>query len=610
MLIKFKFISSSTYLKDRIKSIAKLSDIDIKINHTKEFIIVQADENDKNFINFTKNLDYYLYNSLFLEGIESEKGEIENENERVRLPLSIGVCNRCSKEMLDEDSKRYYYPFTSCNSCSNQYAFFDKYPFKRENSFLAIFQPCPSCGEELKKDPFREDYPLISCLDCNIPIRVVNKKGTKEFWANEKEDFKKAFELTASAIKKGERVAIKTLNGFKTFYKEPRENSKILITNLDKAKHDFLLLKQEINALFSVERPIIYATTTNEELKKRVSSIVELKAFDDGFTLLLAKELTDLGYVFYEEGEKEYELKMDFLLEINVLKDIKLFMNKGYKLLSNGERVLIPKPLNSNKVAIYKDYVLNEGVLDKIERFEKISAQEVYVFKDEEIEHPNIKKADVAKSAFLSVLRENDIDEKSVGVYFGDEKIFLYYNKKEIKRIFDFGEEPKNLIERIRNFREGSDKLVDNYIKRFGSLDDLEKISGFFERAAFLIGIDGGFKELNILSMNFGGKGGLSVDCRIIDDRFSYEAFYASIMSYRLGETDKILLCYSIFESLGDFLSNTLNELGKKLKAKEFAICGKYITNSALFSRFARNIPKTRTNREFSVDEFNLFYGI
>ncbi len=610
MLIKFKFPSHSNYLEKRVKSIAKLSNIKIKTAKKRGFLIAEADEKDENFEIFTKNLDLYLYNSIFLEGVDFEEGVLEEESGFVDVPLSIGVCNRCAQEMLDIISKRYYYPFTACNSCSNQYAFFDKYPFKRENSYLSVFQPCPSCKEELKKDPFRENFSLISCLDCNIPIRVVNKKGTKEFWANEKDDYKKAFEFIASAIKKGERVAVKTLNGFKTFYKEPEQKSKVLITNLDKAKHEFLLLKQEINALFSIERPVIYATTTNEEIRKRVSPVVELKAFDDGFTLLLAKELTELGYVFYEENKEEYDLKMDFLLETNLLKDMKLFMNKKYKLITSGDRVIIPKPLNIDKVAIYRDYALNEGILDKVDRFEEISAKEVYVFKDEEIEHPNIIKSDIASSAFLSILRENGIDEKSVGVYFGDEKIFLYYDKKEVKKVFDFGAEPEKIVEHIKVLREGSDRLVVNYINRFGSLDDLEKISGFFERTAFLVGIDGGFEELSRLAMSFGGKGGLSVDCRIIDNRFSYEAFYASIMSYRLGNTDNVLLSYSIFESLGDFLSNTLNELGKKLKSEEFAICGKYITNSALFSRFTRNIPKVKTNREFSVDELNIFYGI
>jgi len=609
MLLKFKFFSHSNYLAKRVNSIAKFSNIKIKIAIKERFLIVEVDENSKNFENFTKNLDKFLYNSIFLEGFEFEKENLEDESNIKDLPLSIGVCNRCVNEMVDSDSRRYFYPFTGCSSCSNHYAFFDKYPFERKNSYLAVFNPCTSCQEELKNNPFREDYHLISCVDCNIPIRVVNKNEKKEFWVNKKDEYKRAFEMIASAIRKGEVVAIKTLFGFKSFFKAPTKNSRVLITNIEKTKRDFLLLKQEINSLFSIERPIIYATTTNEDLK-RINPVMELKAFDDGFTLLLTKELFDLGYIFYEDGYKEYDLKMEFLLNVNSLKDIKLFINKRYKLLSEGERVLIPKYLPIKKVAIYKDYVLNEEVLDKVDRFETISADRVYIFEDENIEHSNIKKVDRPGSAFLSVLNEHNITKRSVGVYFGEEKQFLYFDGSMIKKVFDFKKEPKKIVENIKLLRDGSDRLVKNYTKKFGSLEKFETLDSFFKRVAYLIGIDGGFDELNRIALGFGGKGGVSIDCLIIDNRFSYESFYASIMSYKLADVDPVLLSYSIFESLGDFLSNTLNDISKKLKTDEFVIVGKYITNSALFSRFTRNIPKVLTNKEFSVDDLNLFYSL
>jgi len=34
-----------------------------------------------------------------------------------------------------------------------------------------------NCESELKSNPFRENYPLISCLNCAIPVKMSDKKG-------------------------------------------------------------------------------------------------------------------------------------------------------------------------------------------------------------------------------------------------------------------------------------------------------------------------------------------------------------------------------------------------------------------------------------------------
>ena len=40
--------------------------------------------------------------------------------EEINLPINIAPCPSCQKEMFDVSSRRFYYPFTSCNNCGSQ----------------------------------------------------------------------------------------------------------------------------------------------------------------------------------------------------------------------------------------------------------------------------------------------------------------------------------------------------------------------------------------------------------------------------------------------------------------------------------------------------------
>ena len=54
----------------------------------------------------------------------------------IDIPLTpdFAICENCSKEILDPENSRYYYPFTTCTSCGPRYAITKKFPFERENT--------------------------------------------------------------------------------------------------------------------------------------------------------------------------------------------------------------------------------------------------------------------------------------------------------------------------------------------------------------------------------------------------------------------------------------------------------------------------------------------
>jgi len=580
MILKLIFQSQNPYLAKQAKAILQSKNIEAKVwqegdiyietNHLQEAALA---------------LEKELYNSLFLKGAKVVEKAIKKE---IRdIPSSIGVCQNCVNEMLNPSSRRYYYPFTSCLCCSNQAAFLLKYPFERKNTLFAPFKICKKCQEELKSNPFRKNYPLISCSECNIPLLIHDKK--KEFWANDKEEYKKIFEIAANALREGKSVALKTANGFKTFSLQPFKGAKLLIANASKAFEKLLLLPQEKKALFSIERPLMAITIADEKLREKIGAVGEIKAFDDGFTLLLCSELKEEAFIFYKEGKKS-DLVMEYLLDPLQYEEMRFMINRNIYLLQ-GERAILPKPLKNAKCKVLEDLICYENLIDKKKHFEKVACEDV-------------EKEDCA--TLKSVLLEHKIaNEKALGFYFGENIAFYYFNGG-CKEIFSFGEIPNEFESKISSYKEGYDKLIKRFFEKFKA--DIQK-GDLWQRVANILGVEGGYEELRLLAMQFGKKGGVSVDCKIEKNRFAYEAFFASLMSYRLAGADNMLLSYSIFESLGEFAGTQLRSMGAEAKTNNFLLAGEYITNTPFLSRFLRHIPIPKCNIQYPVNRINALYG-
>ncbi len=616
MIISLEFNSSQSYIKDYIFMIADFCGIKINSVLQDGKIKVSVDENDKNFENFLKKLEELLPLSLFMGKLDVEKGSFKENENSFKLPRNLGLCKRCIEEMFDPSSRRYYYPFTFCNGCGFTYAFVTSYPYKRENSLFFPFAICEKCKEELKNNPFRKDFPLISCSECNVPIRIENRKKTKILWANDTKEYKDVFSLSALAVSKGERVLIKTFGGYKIFRKEPFEKADIFITDANRAKNHFLLLKDELKALFSMEKPKIKATLSDENLQKEIGSVQTLKAPDCGMSVLFAKECQNLGidYLFYKEcdADEEYDLIVDFDLPINRQEEIEYFINKKYRFFSKGDRALYPKffPIKKSE-AVEKPYAalrMGEGVvIDKIEMFDISKNKKFKIYGKE---HKDL-------FSILSVLAEHKkMKEKSVGIYFANKSSIILYDGEKVKRLFEFGYY-ENILEEIRILREGSNRLVDNFKRKFSYLyDKIADIKGKnydpFYMVAILLEIEGGFEGVSKESLNFAGKGGVAVDCRVSKNGgFDFAAFFASIMSYKLAGAEKSLIAYSVFESLGDFLGSLLNDLRKEVNVKDIVIAGEYFANAPFFSRFQRHMltNEVLTNKEFAIDKNNIIFG-
>lgn len=634
-VFEMSFQSDKSYIADLMRMLAELREADIEIVQSKDKIVLIADSKEPKLEAYLQELETFLPASIYLKksrhDISEEKPNIEAivPND---LPLDISLCPSCQKEMFDVSSRRYYYPFTSCNACGGKHAFLEHYPYARENSSMKFLVPCDACKEEMQKNPLRKNFPLISCVECGIALRMVDKKS--ERYANDKGSYRTLFEVAARAIGKGKSVVMKTLHGYRKFYLphagvKTDPNAILFIANVNALNTHLMMVVQEFNALLSIERPLLRIATKSDEIKALFGSSVWTKYADDGMSMLLAKELINNGldYIVYEacDEETEADFLVDFDLPITPQKDFKLFINQDTFLLIEGERSIFPQLVRDGKegrVTIAAGLACvdtDEGkIIDRPEHFSKIPAKEVYVAEGERVAIENQHTFEVAKAATLSVLAEhNKLKDPAIGVHFDSRLHFLYYNQKEVidvvpPRAF----EADNLFARISELREGSDRLVENFRQKFPALyERLDNLTGevdLFKVTAILLELENeSFDGISSMALSFLGKGGMQIDTKVHDNRFNDYAFLASIMSYKLSGVEQPILCYSIYESFGDYIADIVTQLMDKTKAKTLTLSGATFANQSLWGRIQRNLAIKRPilNKNYPIGKEDSVYG-
>ncbi len=634
-IFEIEFKSQKSYIKNLIQSYIEQIGIEAEVIQSSKKIYITIDKDNSQIESFLLGLEAVLPASIFMG--QSKHYFIDDKPnvtdiEDYNLPLNISMCPNCQKEMFDISSNRYYYPFTSCNSCGGQLPFVQKYPFNRKNSSFKFLNPCPSCQEELKNNPFRKDYQLISCLECGVNLKM--NDGKSERYANDKGSYRKLFEVASKAISKDKTILVKTLNGYRKFFApkvgDNLDKAILLFCDSSSLNSKLMLIPQEFNTLLSIERPILRISTKSDDLKELFGSSAYVKYPDDGITILLAKELLTLGikYVCYEEVEADEnaDFLIDFDLPIEPQKDTKLFINQDKTLFVSGERIVYPVVADNPKKVLtianglVASIVDDTTIIDAMERFESVDVREVRVLENEPIEtgHRRERRFKLREASMLSVLKEHNlIGQKAVGVHFDSNLYFLYYNGAKVVDVIkpiEFNN--SNLWEEIAKLRDGSDRLVKNYKNKFPkTYDELENLNGeidIFIIASKIIGLSSvGIDAISKEALNFYGKGGIAIDTRIKDERFDNYAFLASIISYKLADVEPAMLCYSIYESFGDYIGEIIPQMSKSLETRNIILSGASFANQALYARVEKNIGiyKPLTNINLPIGKENAVFG-
>jgi hypothetical protein len=612
-IFQLEFNSSKTYISDLIRAYSKQIGIELDVFQDSKIISISAKQDDEKLEAFLNGLEEVLPASLFLgksqHFFREDKLVLPTINS-TKLPTNIAPCPTCQKEMFDVSSRRYYYPFTSCNHCGSQHSFLDHYPYSRANSSMKFLVPCEACDEERKSNALRIDYSLISCIECGIGLRMLDRET--EHMALDKGAYRKLFEVSGRAIASGKMVLMKTMHGYRKFFKVTVGNSSkstLLMASAGGFNEHLMMVQQEFNALLSIERPLLRVATKSEELKALYGSSALVKFPDDGMTMLLAREILNAGleYIAYVEcdASEEADFLVDFDLPITSQKDTKIFINQDEKLFVSGERILFPQVVKNDNgmVSLAHDLLAvefeGEAIIDSIEKFNSISGKGVNILDGEDFEsaHENEKIFPQYKASMMSVLAEyGKVGHKAIGVHFDGNLNFLYYNGKEIiNAVPPIPFESDNLWEKISTLREGSDRLVGNYKKVYPEIwDRLNNLAGdmdIFEVTAITLGLeDESFEGISAEALSFLGKGGLQIDTRVKDNRFDNYAFLTSIMSYQLGDVENSYMCYSIYESFGDYIGEIVPQLIEKVNTRTVVLTGETFANQSLYGRIQRTL--------------------
>ncbi|MDA3946217.1 MAG: hypothetical protein PF439_06015 [Helicobacteraceae bacterium] len=608
--------SSQPYIKNYIISIIREFDIDTIVRQQKDKIICAFTSEHPELESCLEAIAQRLPASCFLKS--SSHYEIEGEPDELpeykpQYPLGLGLCPSCQKEMFDPSSRRYYYPFTSCTHCGGQYSSFNGFPYIRANTSFSFFRPCSRCEEETNSVGIREHHQINSCHDCGVPVKLLNKEN--ERYANDAGSFRTMFEVAAKALKDNKRVLLKTTMGYRLFYtvKQMHNDSVLMLINAQKITNYISVIEEEFNALLSIERPVLHVAVKDEALKAALGNTIDVKYPDEGFSILLSKELQTLGedFIGYEvaDATTEADILMDFDLEVTAQEDLRLFINKDIQFIAEGERVCFPSTFAPATHTLSVAHGLvgvveNEAMLfDKMEHFDAVSVEKAVVLEGEtENWHSKQHTMSHDEASFMSVIAEHQrFGTKCVGAYFYEEPSFLYYDGKKVIRLVPPKEfHPAELLEKMATLREGSERLVKNLEDKmpevYAKLQALEKRENvtLFEATAIILGLkDESMRGVTKEALKFVGKGGLQIDTRVKDNRFDHTAFLSSIVSYQLADVDTVLLSYSIFESFGDYFNELLQEIKGKTKAEHVVLCGSHFANQSLFSRVLRNLKQT-----------------
>ncbi len=121
------------------------------------------------------------------------------------IPPDIAVCDNCLDEILEEDNRRFKYPFTACTDCGPRFTVINSVPYDRERTSMDNFPLCEECTQEYINPQNRRYHAEASCC----PIC-----GPEVFlFANQRMDIDNPIKKAAQLIDQGNILAIKGIGG-------------------------------------------------------------------------------------------------------------------------------------------------------------------------------------------------------------------------------------------------------------------------------------------------------------------------------------------------------------------------------------------------------------
>jgi hypothetical protein len=552
MILAFEFSTRATHgvLENILSHIVKNAGFALDLRRNGNILTLFLNSDEETLLEFSNTLSNRLPLSIFVQSfnvqvVDAPFGEpVKVELCELFLPFTPGMVS----SVTDEKNSLFYNPFTPC-----------EIGLDLESNGILSF----TCKDE-----------VFTC-----------KEG----------DFKTLFNKAALALCDGNSLHVSSATGpwvIKALkYSHLDTNDAIVMpTDLSVVEKMVVIKPKEIEALASLEKPVLRLSLNAVFESKQIitEKFINMRMADDLILLLLMRELYALGVEF-------------------------VVMKSGH----NGDCHLVYE--GGRTRSLFHVNVLENGQCIPVKG-------DMYIPKN----MPKVLEPFVAPSAkqAVSVLKENGLLKNRVACVCLSRKYkdeFMVYsdtNGLVDLMYFDFANSGKEIMDEICQSTTGK-KLVDNFLakypKEFKSFCDLD-LSSFPKSLYTILGaagvlfgfgdtVENGAGKLLDNAALFSGLKGPRIDFLLKGNtlRAQIDALrlLRSGMSFSLADTDAQTLSYGYVDSLGYFISDSLDRIQDEFKTTHVAFCGSLFGDRRLAEAASRHAKVTHTvcfNNEFPLE--------
>ena len=232
------------------------------------------------------------YAGYFLDDYLSEfkiigSNELDLSKELPVFLPDIGICKKCTTEMLDYKDRRFRYPLISCASCGPRISILNKLPYDRDTTTMDEFKMCSKCAYEYKNG--RRTYAqTISCHDCGPQMQLELCDGFRldkhSFFNAEYSNIENviyqddAVKIACELLKEGKVIGLKGVSGYQLIGKPVQKTAEkirqikgreskpfaVMFSDVEAVREYCRVNKKEEELLESSPRPIVLLTSKKD----------------------------------------------------------------------------------------------------------------------------------------------------------------------------------------------------------------------------------------------------------------------------------------------------------------------------------------------------------
>jgi len=385
MKLIFKGVVQGVGFRPTIYRVAKQLNLKGYVLNKGSEVEVVVDKNHREFIDIVKknlpSIAKISDISIELDGRRFNDFKIIHSKDGKRqslIPVDIGLCKDCLKEIFDKKNRRYLFPFTNCTVCGARYSLIKKVPYDRERTSMSDFKLCKQCTNDYT-DPLNRRYhaQTISCPVCGPRYRLFDK-NQKDLGEEE------SILRFARQIDSGKIGVLKSWGGmhicckideiksFRQWYNRPQKSFAVMVRDIETAREYADITNAEQELLQSKSKPIVLLEKKKaEDVSPGLNSIglflpytglhhILFSYLENKALIMTSANLP--GEPMMTQNEEVFSLGADYYLLHN--RDIpnriddsvvKLWKNKTFFLRKS--RGSVPDPLDVS----YKDHILSVG---------------------------------------------------------------------------------------------------------------------------------------------------------------------------------------------------------------------------------------------------------